>query len=388
VANNHVVAAASNYLDIPGCPAYLEASVANKASTVSYGYLVNMGWKGDSSPFIYEFYASVEGILYKIARSADPSLFIPASEWAQNIIQYFSIEAVDSADSSSFTRYKLKIWPSSSILPGSKIIIKFPTPSEGNGIQLNDRTNGQNCILTEGEGGIPFTDDSTTCVPDAATNTITLTDVFDDVTYVPGNVGMFSFIFSTGGTNPIKACSAGSFEVSTFRVIAGTGYIIDYKKFTDADPDAVFGKFIPDASELTASLADISKVESSAIDVSYKFSITPKKEIPANSWVKFTLPATVGVSVSKNTITCKTNLSPTTTGSVTVSTSVKPIVFTMTTLFPSAYTLKSTFEITCDNFQNPRTLLPSDSFRIDVSDNTGCAIETAKTGIVVQASKV
>jgi len=60
----------------------------------------------------------------------------------------------------------------------------------------------------------------------------------------------------------------------------------------------------------------------------------------------------------------------------------------MTTLFPQAYTSKATFEITCDNFQNPRTLLPSDSFRIDISDNTGCAIETAKTGIVVQASKV
>ena len=218
--------------------------------------------------------------------------------------------------------------------------------------------------------------------------TITVDTPFGSSGSYTEGAAAFSFIFSTGGTNPIKACSAGSFEVSTFRVIAGTGYIIDYKKFTDADPDAVFGKFIPDASELTASLADISKVESSAIDVSYKFSITPKKEIPANSWVKFTLPATVGVSVSKNTITCKTNLSPTTTGSVTVSTSVKPIVFTMTTLFPSAYTLKSTFEITCDNFQNPRTLLPSDSFRIDVSDNTGCAIETAKTGIVVQASKV
>ena len=187
-------------------------------------------------------------------------------------------------------------------------------------------------------------------MPDAATNTLTLNNVFGDVTYVPGNVGSFSFIFSTGGTNPIKACSAGSFEVSTFRIINGQSYIIDYKKFTDADPDSVFGRFVPDASALTASLADISKAESSATDVSYKFSITPKKDIPANSWVRFTLPNTVTVSPTKNTITCKTNLSPTTTGSVTVSTLIKPIVFTMTTLFPSAYTSKATFEITCDNF--------------------------------------
>jgi len=203
------------------------------------------------------------------------------------------------------------------------------------------------------------------------------------VTYVPGNVGPFSFIFSTGGTNPVKACSAGSFEVSTYRIINGQQFIIDYKRFTDADPDSVFGKFIPEASLLTASLAVISKVEASASEVSYKFSITPKKEIPANSWVKFTLPSTVGVSPSKNTVTCRTNLSPTTAGQMTVSTFALPISFTMTTLFPSAYTSKSTFEITCDNFMNPRTLLPSDSFRIDISDSSGCAIETAKTDIVV-----
>ncbi len=127
---------------------------------------------------------------------------------------------------------------------------------------------------------MPFTDDNITCVPDAASNTLTLTNLFGDVPYVPGNLGPFSFIFSTGGTNPVKACSAGSFEVSTFRVINGQSYIIDYKKFTDADPDAVFGRFIPDASTLTASLADISKAESSATEVSYKFSITPAKEIP------------------------------------------------------------------------------------------------------------
>jgi hypothetical protein len=124
----------------------------------------------------------------------------------------------------------------------------------------------------------------------------------------------FSFIFSTGGTNPVKACSAGSFEVSTYKVINSQSYIIDYKKFTDADPDSVFGKFIPDASTLTASIADISKPEASAIDVIYTFSISPRKNIPANSWMIFTLPATVAISPSSNTITCRTNLSPATSG--------------------------------------------------------------------------
>jgi len=57
VANTHILAAASNYIDVPGCPSYSEANVANSGSTVSYGYLVNMGWVGDSKPFVYELYA-------------------------------------------------------------------------------------------------------------------------------------------------------------------------------------------------------------------------------------------------------------------------------------------------------------------------------------------
>ena len=71
-----------------------------------------------------------------------------------------------------------------------------------------------------------------------------------------------------------------------------------------------------------------------------------------------------------------------------MSSSSKPIAFTMTTLFPGGYSSESAFQITCSNFQNPRTLLPSESFRIDTADNTGCLIETAKTGLVVQASQV
>ena len=140
-----------------------------------------------------------------------------------------------------------------------------------------------------------------------------MNNAFDDPGYDSG-AGPFSFIFSTGGTNPVKACSAGSFEVSTYKVINSQSYIIDYKKFTDADPDSVFGKFIPDASTLTASIADISKPEASAIDVIYTFSISPRKNIPANSWMIFTLPATVAISPSSNTITCRTNLSPATSG--------------------------------------------------------------------------
>ena len=219
---------------------------------------------------------------------------------------------------------------------GSRITVVFPTT-----IKLDPT-----CKIDTATA--PMVAASATCA--ITGQTITVDNPFGSSgSYTEGDPA-FSFIFSTGGTNPVKACSAGSFEVSTYRVIDGQSYIIDYKKFTDADPDSVFGRFVPDASTLTASLADISKSESSATDVSYKFSITPKKEIPANSWVRFTLPNTVTVSPTKNTITCKTNLSPTTTGSVTVSTSIKPIVFTMTTLFPSAYTSKATFEITCDNF--------------------------------------
>ena len=59
VANNHILNAPANYIDVPGCQSYSEANVVNSGSSVSYGYLVNMGWVGDSSPFIYELYAQV-----------------------------------------------------------------------------------------------------------------------------------------------------------------------------------------------------------------------------------------------------------------------------------------------------------------------------------------
>jgi hypothetical protein len=99
-----------------------------------------------------------------------------------------------------------------------------------------------------------------------------LNNAFDDPGYDSG-AGPFSFIFSTGGTNPIKACAIGSFEVSTYRVIGSTNYIIDYKKFVAGDP--TFTAFTPIASLLNAQIIEISNSEASAIDVSYSFAITP-----------------------------------------------------------------------------------------------------------------
>jgi hypothetical protein len=58
---------------------------------------------------------------------------------------------------------------------------------------------------------------------------------------------------------------------------------------------------------------------------------------------------------------------------------------TFLTLFQSkAYTLPDTaFTISCTNLQNPRTLLASTSFQIDVSDASQCPVASIKTGLIV-----
>ena len=62
---------------------------------------------------------------------------------------------------------------------------------------------------------------STAAVCSVANNVVTITNPFGAVgTYNAGGPAL-SFIFSTGGTNPTKACEAGNFEVKTYAVIGG-----------------------------------------------------------------------------------------------------------------------------------------------------------------------
>jgi hypothetical protein len=51
-----------------------------------------------------------------------------------------------------------------------------------------------------------------------ASNTVTITNPFGPSgSYTKGGAAL-SFIFSPGGTNPVRACDAGSFDVRTYYV--------------------------------------------------------------------------------------------------------------------------------------------------------------------------
>ena len=63
---------------------------------------------------------------------------------------------------------------------------------------------------------------SATCT--VASNIVTITDPFGSSgTYSAGGAAL-SFIFSTGGTNPSRACDAGNFGVTTSAIVGGLLY--------------------------------------------------------------------------------------------------------------------------------------------------------------------
>lgn len=59
----------NNQINVLGCSQYLEPSVANSQSTLTFGDVTNKGWIADSGQFALELYAFDQGSLYKIARA-------------------------------------------------------------------------------------------------------------------------------------------------------------------------------------------------------------------------------------------------------------------------------------------------------------------------------
>lgn len=122
---------------------------------------------------------------------------------------------------------------------------------------------------------------STSATCSVANNLLTVTNPFGTGSYTAGGAAL-SFIFSTGGTNPDKACNAGNFIVKTYATVGAVNYPIDYYEFDSAvDSTTKFTPFIPTAALLGVDVAisDSDKV-SSKTGVTYTFTITPKSEIP------------------------------------------------------------------------------------------------------------
>ena len=97
---------------------------------------------------------------------------------------------------------------------------------------------------------------------DVTNNVLSITNITGTTAYQKGGAAL-SFIFSSMGKNPTKACPPGNFEVSTYKLITdSTGttnkYPIDYTQFISTD--STLTVFTPIASTLPAS---ISKYDSS-----------------------------------------------------------------------------------------------------------------------------
>jgi len=105
---------------------------------------------------------------------------------------------------------------------------------------------------------------------------LTVTNAFGSGSFQKKSTVALSFIFSTGGTNPSRACDAGSFEVSTFATIGGVDYPIDYRKFSSSDPTSVFTPYIPTAATLSAKSPTVKPSDQASYKpATYSFVISP-----------------------------------------------------------------------------------------------------------------
>jgi hypothetical protein len=123
----------------------------------------------------------------------------------------------------------------------------------------------------------------------------------------------FSFIFSTGGTNPSSATDAGSFTASTFRLLGtpAQAWLQDQKVFTN--------RFSADPSTLQAAVSNVSPNYEAYYSPSiYTLSITPFKTIPIGAVLTIEFPPEISI-VGFGVSSCVVNLgsSPTTVNTIT-----------------------------------------------------------------------
>lgn len=193
----------ANTVTITGCDTYL--TDAQTSFTLFLNYIKNKPYVQATSSFGIAIYNVDNTGTYIIAQRTT-NIILPASQFQEAKVASLAIDA-DTKEIQKQTRYKITIKPQNSMASGSRITVVFPTT-----IKL-DTT----CKIDEATA--PMVAATATC--SITGQTITVDNPFGSAgSYTEGG-DPFSFIFSTGGTNPLKACSAGSFEVSTFRVIGG-----------------------------------------------------------------------------------------------------------------------------------------------------------------------
>jgi hypothetical protein len=113
---------------------------------------------------------------------------------------------------------------------------------------------------------------STSAPCNVANNLLTVTNPFGSGSYTAGGAAL-SFIFSTGGTNPLSARDAGEFTITFYIKIDTSNYAIEGGYYSK-------GIYIPTPSILTASVSSVTSYIAFFQPSSYTLSITPSKVIP------------------------------------------------------------------------------------------------------------
>jgi hypothetical protein len=190
-------------------------------------------------------------------------------------------------------------------------------------------------------------------------------------TYDPQTGDSLSFIFDTGGTNPVVACDAGAFQLSTFAIFGGVDYAIDFYYFYSVDDKLPrFAPFIPISDDLKVLMMAPSSYVTYNAPTTYTLKIFPRLSYPMKSLISLTFPPAVQLMTGLTSIRCKAYLSTGLVLTDTVPISLTPLTFTLTTVFNYRpyIDVGTPFNLVCEGLQNPKTLNPTSSWTISVFD--------------------
>ena len=121
-------------------------------------------------------------------------------------------------------------------------------------------------------------------------NLVTVRNPFGSSTFTANPNGL-SFIFSSGGENPLSEKDSGTYYVDTYAIVDEVPYHIDTNFFTD--------KFTPTRGTIRMNVYSITSYETYNAPMSYTFEINPTKIMPEKSILKIEIPPVITLLESK-----------------------------------------------------------------------------------------
>ena len=132
-------------------------------------------------------------------------------------------------------------------------------------------------------------------------NVLKITKPFGATGSYTKNGSALSFIFSTGGTNPLTIADAGAFTVSTFAVISGTPYQIDTESFSNV--------YAATPAILVAQVLTVSDFTSGLLPTAYTLQLTPNKTIPSGGRLSIVFPTEISLASGSSLTSCSVTIS-------------------------------------------------------------------------------